>query len=118
MEVKSSVLELRPCKQGLNRALVATCGSQLLLVVSGHGLRPPPPVFQARPFPLIPTRTSTLRHATDHKSTLIIFVLEIKGSKFADVYPTDSDGRWRPEDFVVETIFEDPLDCEFVEIFW
>jgi hypothetical protein len=45
-------------------------------------------------------------------------VLEIKGSKFADVYPTDSDGRWRPEDFVVETIFEDPLDCEFVEIFW
>lgn len=78
----------------------------------------PPPVFQARPFPLIPTSTSTLRHAADHKSTPIIFVLGIKGSKLADVYPTDFDGRWRPEDFVVGTIFEDPLDCELVEIFW
>lgn len=78
----------------------------------------PSPCLPGPAIPPHPTRTSTLRHATDHKSTPIIFVPEIKGSKLADVYPTDFDGRWRPEDFVVGTIFEDPLDCDLVEIFW
>lgn len=51
----------------------------------------------------------------DPKSTPIIFVPGIKGSKLADVYPTDFDVRWSLEDFVVGNIFEDPLDFELVE---